>query len=203
MSDTDAGDLVPAAKRFKKQDKPKEEIRLSDLPDLALLEIAKHFDLKDLLSFSHSSARVWRIVGRKSGFWSKLLQKLNFLSSPKLNSLAAHASALFPVGCDDKRKLMVYQKTLKNWKTGDITRVSSQEAHYFAARNDILLFSSVDHMGSSDDPGYATLWDFTVWGPKFAIEWQVQRDSETFLNRGFFFIFESTICFKFYESDSL
>ena len=186
-------DSVPAAKKLKR-----EEFGLGDLPELPLLEIAKHLDLKDLLSFSHTNSQVWHLVGDKSELWLKLLQNFNFLASPRLNYLATHFSALFPVGCDGKRKLLLFKKTLNNWKTGNIAHSSMQRAYYFAARNDILLFADDDNLTDV----FKTLWSFTALGPKVALNWMSLREPEAFLlpigNPDVFF-FEKTICLKAVE----
>ena len=65
---SEAEDSVPAAKKLKR-----EEFGLGDLPELPLLEIAKHLDLKHLLSFSHTNSQVWHLVGDKSELWLKPL----------------------------------------------------------------------------------------------------------------------------------
>ena len=195
MSEGEAGDFVPAAKKLKRAG-----FGLGDLPDLALLEIAKHLDVKDLVSFSHTNSRVWHLVGDKSELWLKLLQSLNFLASPRLNSLATHLSALFPVGCDNKRKLMLYNKTLNNWKAGNIAHSSMQWARYFAARNDILLFACIGDLLDGNGHQYKAFWNFTALGPKVALNWvSLRPHPEAYLlpiANPDVFIFENTICLK-------
>ena len=176
-----------------------EQIRLDGLPDLALLEIAKHLGLEDLLHFSHASARVWRLLGSKSELWSKLLKNLNVQASPRLDSLASRFSSKFPVGCAEKRRLMVYRKTQSNWRKGDISRAWTHDAYMCGARNDVLLF------GRDEDSfaGNYWIWNFTVSGPKSAANWTTylkfgcQLDH---INPTEIFVFKDTICLEFFCS---
>ena len=212
MSEAGAGDMSPAVKKLKPDQPDREELGLDDLPDLALLEIAKNLDLPDLLNLSTSSSKVWRLVGAKSALWSKLLQKLNFLASPRLDSLAAHFSRVFPFCCEEKRKCMVYWKTLNNWKTGAISQVWTHRANAFASTNDILLFgrNDSDCVGyesgddSSDDSwGDNSVWNFTVSGSRFAVNWSTrfQPDYYPHTHPTNIFVFENTICLKFLEDE--
>ena len=204
MTESAAGDLVPVSKKMKLE-VPREKPGLCDLPELPLLEIAKHLDPQDLLHFCHASSKVWRAVGTNSAIWSKLLKNLNFPASPRLDHLAASFSTLFPSGCDEKRKFLVYKKTRSNWKAADISQVWTHHADMFHARNDILLFAHYDDI--YDGNVFKTLWSFTALGPKVALNWMSIRESEAYLlpigNPDVFF-FEKTICLKavehFYDS---
>ena len=105
MSGKEGGELVPAPKRFKRvTPSPREGLDLSGLPDVALEEIAKYLDEKDLFNFSHTCSKVWRLVGRKSSIWATLLKNLDLPASHKLDRLADAFVSLFPDGCDEKRK---------------------------------------------------------------------------------------------------
>ena len=190
--------LVPLSKKMKR-DLREEHLVLDRLPDLALLEIAKHLDLQDFLHFSHASARVWRLVAGKSELWSKLLESLNFPTSPRLDSLASRFSSKFPVGCTEKRRLMVYQKTLNNWEKGDISRVWTHNALICAARNDVLLFGRDDDYFSDK----YMIWNFTASGPKSAANWTTYQTLGCpldDLNETQIFVFEGTICLEFFAT---
>ena len=154
MSKAGAGDLIPVSKKMKR-DPPGEGLGLGDLPELALLEIAKHLELQDLLHLSIASSRIWRLVGTKSVLWSKLLQCMNITVSPRLEVLASRFSTLFPSSCEEKRRLMVFKKTRNNWKSGNISQVWTHYAYVFATQNDILLFGRDDD--GDNGPDYTTL----------------------------------------------
>ena len=197
MSKAGAGDLIPVSKKMKR-DPPGEGLGLGDLPELALLEIAKHLELQDLLHLSIASSRVWRLVGTKSVLWSKLLQCMNITVSPRLEVLASRFSTLFPSSCEEKRRLMVYKKTRNNWKSGNISQVWTHYAYVFATQNDILLFGRDDD--GDNGPDYTT-WNFTISGPKVASNWTYYQIPGSMLESSSveFFIFKDKICLKFFE----
>ena len=202
MTESAAGDLVPVSKKMKLE-VPREKPGLCDLPELPLLEIAKHLDAQDLLHFSHASSKVWRAVGTNSAIWSKLLKNLNFPASPRLDHLAASFSTLFPSSSDEKRKFLVYTKTMSNWKTADFSQVWTHHARMFLARNDILLFSRVCD-GDYLDSDYS-IWNFTAAGPGLATNWTSYQRTTFSIYEDDIFIFEDTVCIKFEDDldDSL
>ena len=189
MGEAEARDSAQPSKKMKLE-VAREEHGLCDLPELPLLEIAKHLDAQDLLHFSHASSKVWRAVGTNSTIWSKLLKNLNFLASSRLDHLAASFSTLFPSGCDEKRKFLVYKKTLSNWKTGDISQVWRHWARKFAFRNDTLLFGRVDDSVRNDELEY-TPWNFTAFGTGIAANWTSQPPWPDNI-----FVFEKTVCIE-------
>ena len=185
MSGKEGGELVPAPKRFKRvTPSPREGFDLSDLPDVALEEIAKYLDQKDLFNFSHTCSKVWRLVGRKSSIWATLLKNLNLPASPKLDSLATHCLSPLPVGCDEKRRFLVYRKTLNNWKTGNIVQIWMHMAQVFAERNDVMAFGRRYDNGSRSN--------ITVSGPAIALNWSFDHPSTHDLGK--IFIFKKTVC---------
>ena len=212
MSDTRASPLGLAPKKLTLEDPvdlddlavEEDPVKTSivDLDDLAVEEITKYIDLPDLVKFSNLNAQFVRILGQKSVIWSKQLKKLNFLSSPRLDSLATSLSALFPVGCDEKRRLMVYKKTLNNWKTGNAWHASMHLADFFGARNDVLLFVRQEQLGGGDILPNNKIWHFTAFGPKANLNWMLYGQPSAFLlpaSGPDFFIFENTICLTIVE----
>ena len=200
MGEAEARDSAQPSKKMKLE-VAREEHGLCDLPELPLLEIAKHLDAQDLLHFSHASSKVWRAVGTNSTIWSKLLKNLNFLASSRLDHLAASFSTLFPSGCDEKRKFLVYKKTRSNWKAADISQVWTHHADMFHARNDILLF---ERFWDGYDSDYS-IWNFTAAGPGLATNWTSYQRTTFSLDKSDIFIFEDTVCIKFEDDldDSL
>ena len=97
---------------------------------------------------------------------------------------------------------MLYNKTLNNWKAGNIAHSSMQWARYFAARNDILLFACIGDLLDGNGHQYKAFWNFTALGPKVALNWMSIREPEAYLlpigNPDVFF-FEKTICLKAVE----
>ena len=184
MSENEAGDLASASKKIK-LDLAVEKLGLNDLPDLALLEIAKSLEMQDFIHFSHTSSRIWRLVATNSAFWSKLIQSLNFPDSLRLNSLASRFPNLFPVGCLEKRKFMFYTKTLSNWNVGDIAHVWTHEANIFTVKNDIMAFGR--SLGG-------TAWGVTVSGPAIALNWTFHTPPSSTHYLGKIFIFPDTVC---------
>ena len=181
MSGKDGGELVPAPKRFKRvTPSPREGFDLSGLPDVALEEIAKYLDEKDLFNFSHTCSKLWQLVGRKSAIWSTFLQ--NFPASPKLDRLATHCLSLFPVGCDEKRRFLVHQKTVNNWNTGNIVQIWTHLAEVFAERNDVMAF------GRSSGSRRKII----VSGPAIALNWSFDRPITHRFSQ--MFIFKKMVC---------
>lgn len=193
---SEAGDMGPASKKVKK-DLPGGDFDLGDLPDLPLLEIAKNLNLEDLVSFSHASSRVWRLMGKTSAIWSKVLKNLNFPCTSRLEGLASSFSTLFPASCEEKIRLLTYVKTKNNWESGNITPVLTTERDVFGARSDTLFFGSGG--GVTNDLSDGIIWDFIIPGPRSFVAWTShQSDDSHDLDTDDIFIFNDTVCLFFY-----
>ena len=91
------------------------EFGLTSLPDLALINIAKHLSGADLLNFTHTCSKVFYVVGAENVIWREEItrQKLDMSSV-----IEARATELPLQGCPTKKFFLCSKMILSNMTSG-------------------------------------------------------------------------------------
>jgi hypothetical protein len=140
---------------YKKENKkrkltPKQTLKLTDLPDVPLLQIASFLSGDDLLKFSHLNRQLFHICNSSSSIWKNAL-KLDGLTFSRIIRKAAQSmsdrwssdksmsdkwstdksmsdkstseqSKSEPKPNVDKLSYLLHLRTKRNWKSGKIAR---------------------------------------------------------------------------------
>jgi hypothetical protein len=104
---------------------PKQTLKLTDLPEVPLLQIASFLSGDDLLKFSHLNRQLFHICNNPSSTWKNAL-KLDGLTFSRIIRKAAQSmseqSKSEPKQNVDKLSYLLHLRTKRNWKSGKIAR---------------------------------------------------------------------------------
>jgi hypothetical protein len=104
---------------------PKQTLKLTDLPEVPLLQIASFLSGDDLLKFSHLNRQLFHICNSSSSTWKNAL-KLDGLTFSRIIRKAAQSmseqSKSEPKQNVDKLSYLLHLRTKRNWKSGKIAR---------------------------------------------------------------------------------
>lgn len=112
---------------------------LTDVPDLVLDKIASFLNLTDLLSFSHTSTKLFNHLSSQESIWQKELVNENLdTDSPRLLKKTKDLEALFPVSCHSKRVYLLRQRIRLNLRSGRLQKVDDAGFGEFILMVDIF-----------------------------------------------------------------